>query len=61
MNFLVWKRGLRGPSPSLCMMDPRASLDWKAIEDTIVAIITLTDDERQFTLDQAVAAHPCST
>lgn len=59
MNFLVWRKGLRGPIASLDLMDPRQSMDWKIHEQTAIQIVTLADRERGLTLDQVVARHPC--
>jgi hypothetical protein len=59
LNFLVWRKGLRGPTASLDLNDPRQSLDWKTIELATIAIIPLAPDERDWTLDQAIVGYPC--
>jgi hypothetical protein len=59
MNFLVWRRGLRGPEASIDLLDPRQMADWPQMQPRSIAIIPLAPDERELTLDQAVARHPC--
>ncbi|WP_024341009.1 hypothetical protein [Bradyrhizobium japonicum] len=59
MNFIVWRRGLRGPVASLDLLDPRSMMDWPLIEQSTIAIIPLPEAERGLTLDQAIARHPC--
>jgi hypothetical protein len=59
MNYLVWRRGLRGPLPSLDLLDPRASMEWEVNQQTTIAVIPLAESERAITLDEAIAAHPC--
>jgi hypothetical protein len=59
MNFVVWRRGLRGPVASLDLFDPRQSMDWKLNEQTTIAIFPLLPHQRLLSLDAAVAAYPC--
>lgn len=59
MNFLIWRRGLRGPIASLDLMDPRQSADWKIHEQTMIQIVPLAEHERGFTLNTLIALHPC--
>jgi hypothetical protein len=59
VNFLIWRQGLRGPIASIDLFDPRQSADWKIHEQTLIEIVPLANGERDFTLDQAIAAHPC--
>jgi hypothetical protein len=61
MNFLVWRRGLRGPSPALQDLDPRQLLSWEIASQETIAVIPLKGLDRALTLDQALAAHPCPT
>lgn len=59
MNFLVWKRGLRGPEASLDELDPRTQVEVKSREHLFISIVPLTDDERGFKLDALKLLHPC--
>lgn len=59
MNFLVWRKGLRGPVASLDLFDPRSASDWKQIEQTMIVIIPLKDVERDMCLDTLMVLHPC--
>ncbi|WP_316172094.1 MULTISPECIES: hypothetical protein [unclassified Bradyrhizobium] len=59
MNFLVWQKGLRGPAPSLNLIDPRTLLSWPQIEPSIISIVPLADREREMCLDRLIALHPC--
>lgn len=59
MNFLVWRRGFAGPTASLDLMDPRQSVDWPLLQQQIITIITLPPAQQNFTLAEAIAAHPC--
>ncbi|WP_024516968.1 hypothetical protein [Bradyrhizobium sp. Tv2a-2] len=59
MGFLVWLRGNKGPTAQLRLMDPRSSIDWKVMQENVIQIVTLAEHERGYSLDQAVAAHPC--
>lgn len=59
MNFLVWRKGLRGPVASLDMMDPRQSMDWKLHEQIMIQIVPLVGAERDMPLSSLIVLHPC--
>lgn len=59
MNFLVWRKGLRGPVVSIDLLDPRTMGEWKQIEQTMIQIVPLADVERDMCLDTLVVLHPC--
>lgn len=60
MNFIVWSRGSKGhPTAALHLLDPRNLMSWKEQEQSAIAVIPLLEHERDYTLAQAVAAHPC--
>lgn len=59
MNFLVWRRGLRGPVASIDLLDPRTMNDWKLIEQTMIQIVPLAGAEREMSLDSLIVLHPC--
>lgn len=59
MNFLVWRRGLRGPIASLDLFDPRQSVDWKINEQSTIAIVPLPGHQRFLSLDTLMQLHPC--
>lgn len=59
MNFLVWRKGLRGPEASIDLMDPRTMNDWKLIEQSMIQIVPLSGAEREFSLASLVVLHPC--
>ncbi|WP_315705005.1 MULTISPECIES: hypothetical protein [unclassified Bradyrhizobium] len=59
MNFLVWQKGLRGPTPSLNLMDPRTLISWPQIEPSVITIVPLADRERDMRLDRLIVLHPC--
>ena len=59
MNFLVWRRGLRGPEASLRLFDPRTMNDWKLIQQTMIQIVSLTGAEREMSLASLIVLHPC--
>lgn len=59
MDFFVWWRGLRGPTPALHAEDPRKSIEWKSREEQLIALIPLTGGERELSLDQCIKAYPC--
>jgi hypothetical protein len=59
-NFLVWRRGLRGPEASLDHLDPRNMNDWKQNEDRTIKIFTLTDQDRAMSLDTLKVLYPCA-
>ncbi|WP_316176533.1 MULTISPECIES: hypothetical protein [unclassified Bradyrhizobium] len=59
MNFLVWQKGLRGPTPSLNLMNPRAMMSWPQIEPSVITIVPLADAERDMCLDTLIVLHPC--
>lgn len=59
LNFLVWVRGTRGPSPQLHLRNPQESIDWNATQSSVISIIELPEDERLLSLDEAARRHPC--
>lgn len=54
-NYIVWRRGLRGPTASLDHLDPR-SMEGK---HTLVAVKNLTDDDRRQSFAEIVRRYPC--
>lgn len=60
MNFLCWWRGLRGPYAALHLLDPRSMMSWKEQDDQrCIRVITLPENERNLTLDEAITKYPC--
>lgn len=59
MTFLVWRRGLRGPTISKDTMDPRQSLDWKTREQETIQIVPLDDQCAGMHLATLEVLYPC--
>lgn len=59
MNYIVWKRGLRGPSATLDLMDPRQMPSWREIEPSVITIVPLDGVEQGMHLETLVVLHPC--
>ena len=56
--FFVWRRGLRGPTPSVDMFNPNSMQD-KQHEANLIAVIPLTDEDRHLTFSQVALRYPC--
>lgn len=59
MNFLVWRRGSRGPIASIDLFDPRSMGDWKQVEPRMIQIVPLPDHQRGYGLDTLIALYAC--